>query len=617
MVKTEHTVFVIMTYSLTLTCLLLTLPVALSASQVLVLSPQPLVTLYPQGISHKLATFGQFPYGSYVYGKLIAVVQDGCSVMSSSLQGNIYLIKRGTCDFTKKVLNAERAGAKAVIIYNSNTDNSLLLMGSRPTSVTIPSLFITYADGMALIKADEVYLNLTFTVTPKPSASFGFVFSLSVNDTMLAQVLPSAKVFHVDTRPIFAITRCENCSSFQKKYPNCLAGGRYCAPNSDSNSLKEAIRQQCIYSFNHSAYLPYLEKWFNDCNRDTISVCQAGLVAAGVRAADVQSCLDGSYQGDIEVDSNTVLSDLFSDYQQLQIQGIPTVTLWDDTYFGELTDNYVQRAICAYQSNALQACVQFQCSPGCWNDMKNNGVCDVACNNTLCAKDSGSCEISASSLNCSFGCSERMRTSGQCYSECNTEQCGYGNGTCLCAPGCTPALLSNDACDSVCNYKNCSFDGGLCETCSPGCTGAMMKSGNCFSQCNTKACNYSNWNCRCAAECTTALLLNSQCDQVCNTSRCNYDNYLCLECSPGCTGEMLLDNECNEVCDTLSCNYSNWNCRCSEKCTLELQENDECDSVCNNKECEYDSHLCVINEGDDSRFWVKPVIISLSGLGGL
>lgn len=614
----DNAFLIIMPVRLTLTWVLSVLPALLGASQVQVLAPSALALSYPQGIPHQMATFGQFPYGSYVYGKLAVMSQDGCSTISSSIQGSIYLIQRGSCQFAKKVLNAEIAGAKAVIIYNNNTDNTIVLMGIRPTATTIPSVFISYASGIELSKYFDVYLNLTFLVLAKNYPSFGFAFSLSTNDTMLQQMIPVAKALKVDTRPIFAITSSNDYKPYQRKVPFCLAGGRYCAKDADEdgNYLKEAIRQQCIYSLNHSAYLPYLEKWFSDCNMNTVTACLQGLSAAGVSGADVQICYRDSYQSDIGVDENKVLSDLYGDFNKVKVLGVPTVTLWDDTYFGELTESYLQRGICAYKFDALQVCAGLQCSTGCWNDMKTNGRCDPACNTTLCRGDGGSCDISATGTNCSPGCTETMRLSGRCYTDCNNQLCGYGNGNCLCAPGCTPALLKNKVCDSLCNMPNCTYDNGDCTECSPGCTGIMLQSELCHDKCNTPACNYNNFNCRCAANCTNALLLNNHCDLACNVSSCNYDNALCQECSPGCFGEMLLEGECYDVCDTESCNYSGGNCRCATACPLELLENDECDYECNTEACNYDKGACVL-KGDSDRTWVKPVIISLSVLGGL
>jgi Zn-dependent M28 family amino/carboxypeptidase len=67
--------------------------------------------------------------------------------------GNIALIQRGTCTFAIKALNAQAAGATAVIIFNQgNTpDREGLIVGTlAPDSATIPVVGASFADGSAL-----------------------------------------------------------------------------------------------------------------------------------------------------------------------------------------------------------------------------------------------------------------------------------------------------------------------------------------------------------------------------------------------------------------------------------------------------------------------------------
>lgn len=70
----------------------------------------------------------------------------------------IMLIQRGTCYFTDKVLAAQNAGAKAVIIYNDGRADQSLVNPSPPDgfdldSITISSIFISNADGTRLALA--------------------------------------------------------------------------------------------------------------------------------------------------------------------------------------------------------------------------------------------------------------------------------------------------------------------------------------------------------------------------------------------------------------------------------------------------------------------------------
>ena len=72
--------------------------------------------------------------------------------------GNIALVQRGGCSFALKALNAQAAGASAVLIFNQGdtplrgpfTGNAVPPTGSVVTTISIPALGISLADGIAL-----------------------------------------------------------------------------------------------------------------------------------------------------------------------------------------------------------------------------------------------------------------------------------------------------------------------------------------------------------------------------------------------------------------------------------------------------------------------------------
>lgn len=73
----------------------------------------------------------------------------GCSAFPAySLDGTIALIKRGSCNFSDKAQNARAAGAIGVILYMA--DASALLSPSGLSSVGIPAVMISQADGQSL-----------------------------------------------------------------------------------------------------------------------------------------------------------------------------------------------------------------------------------------------------------------------------------------------------------------------------------------------------------------------------------------------------------------------------------------------------------------------------------
>jgi len=80
----------------------------------------------------------------------VGTTSDGCEAMpNGSLAGAVAIVDRGTCNFTVKVLNAQNAGAVAVIIAN-NADGNAFGPGGTERRIRISSAMVTLADGTAL-----------------------------------------------------------------------------------------------------------------------------------------------------------------------------------------------------------------------------------------------------------------------------------------------------------------------------------------------------------------------------------------------------------------------------------------------------------------------------------
>ncbi len=94
-----------------------------------------------------------------------APVNDGCEtvVNAAQLAGKIALIDRGTCSFNIKVEAAQNAGAVAVIVVN-NVAGAPFQMGGTSTTVNIPSIMISLADGN-LIKAQLLLGTVSGTIS--------------------------------------------------------------------------------------------------------------------------------------------------------------------------------------------------------------------------------------------------------------------------------------------------------------------------------------------------------------------------------------------------------------------------------------------------------------------
>jgi hypothetical protein len=79
----------------------------------------------------------------------------GCTALTNAddVAGKVVLIQRGTCGFADKVLNAQNAGAKAILAYNNAAGNPIAMGGSVVGGPTIPGVMVSLADGTNIVNA--------------------------------------------------------------------------------------------------------------------------------------------------------------------------------------------------------------------------------------------------------------------------------------------------------------------------------------------------------------------------------------------------------------------------------------------------------------------------------
>jgi len=115
-----------------------------------VTAPESIAGDYDAGV----AQFGP-PIDGTLSGSLMIVddgtgdtSSEGCNPLVNDLTDMIAFIRRGTCNFTVKVKNAQDAGAIGAVVANHEEggDGTLIMSGDDPT-ITIQSLFIGYSDG--------------------------------------------------------------------------------------------------------------------------------------------------------------------------------------------------------------------------------------------------------------------------------------------------------------------------------------------------------------------------------------------------------------------------------------------------------------------------------------
>lgn len=99
---------------------------------------------------------------------VVATPYQGCSTLTNAadIKDNIVLIQRGGCPFGDKVLQAQNAGAKAIVVANNLTGNPIAMGGTISTPATIPGLMITDVGGVAIQNAINAGTKVHVTLSP-------------------------------------------------------------------------------------------------------------------------------------------------------------------------------------------------------------------------------------------------------------------------------------------------------------------------------------------------------------------------------------------------------------------------------------------------------------------
>jgi hypothetical protein len=154
--------------------LLLSLSVILSATaasaQVIVagVSPQNIVANYTHTWADPAGGWGTPDFtipGTFVEDTLMLVDDgstgtnaqgnpvsaEGCNPLINNLTGKIAVVYRNTCEFGAKALNAQNAGAVAVIVINRDPEVIAMGAGASGANVTIPVVMLNLTDGQSIV----------------------------------------------------------------------------------------------------------------------------------------------------------------------------------------------------------------------------------------------------------------------------------------------------------------------------------------------------------------------------------------------------------------------------------------------------------------------------------
>jgi minor extracellular serine protease Vpr len=106
---------------------------------------------------------------------------DGCAPIAADMTGYAVLIRRGTCPFHTKALNAQNAGAAAVILYNNAPGRFSPTVAGTP-AITIPVVAISDTEGALIdgrLAVDPVTMTWTDELLVSVNPTGGLISSFS------------------------------------------------------------------------------------------------------------------------------------------------------------------------------------------------------------------------------------------------------------------------------------------------------------------------------------------------------------------------------------------------------------------------------------------------------
>jgi len=264
---------------------LLSLPLCLYAGKrITIISPDSLASQYANETSLPLkpALFGPNLFGKTILGSASYYVDpgnpEGCNALHPNMtipaggwvsdEGipmipQILLLDRGTCNFVKKVYNAQNIGASAVIIV-ARQGEALTYMADDGTgsNIAIPAMIILYSDGQAIKQVLRTGQAVLLQLTWSPDEVVEVDFWTSSNDAASTALkesfgdVVSSFGASMNFTPHYQIYDFHTqCSQFPTECSKlCLGSGQYCAldPERDYTrglrlrcSAREPLRRLC------------------------------------------------------------------------------------------------------------------------------------------------------------------------------------------------------------------------------------------------------------------------------------------------------------------------------------------------------------------------------------
>ena len=272
--------------------LFLTTPIL---SNVHIWEPKNLRDWYKNNIfEYSITDFGSVPYGHSIYGTVFkASPFEACTELSplnwESNDGTlIVLTKRGGCNFSQKVLNAQKIGAGLVLISNDNVGQDVHQIfpiertKERLDRIKIPSALINKKDTDKLLEVidgsdhkSKVELAIQFQLKKSGDKS-EIRFVIAADDyrsyDSLLIILDNMASFR-DSIELSVHYKVFKNAPFMNMTEECIKLGsdNFCVNNSFGDQYRgtglviESERQICIYYHAFEHYADYLRKVRKNC----------------------------------------------------------------------------------------------------------------------------------------------------------------------------------------------------------------------------------------------------------------------------------------------------------------------------------------------------------------
>jgi hypothetical protein len=369
------------------------------------------------GYDHREALFGRPPYGGSIEQNVYYAEADLCDHNVDYSRGGyptrpddpdasgkmlqwqspfILMVDRGGCTFVKKVRNAQKLGAAAVIIADSTclcsagedcvseggtfceTKEPIMADDGSGADVTIPSYLMFKQDAEPIkevIMQDKVIRMQMSWLLPRPDDRVEYSLWTTPKDphsSPLQQEFKDVAVAlgkHAQFSPHMyiydgVVAGCESLDGENQCYTLCTNSGRYCATDPDDNLevgisgadvVRESLRRICIWNkYGQDGigthYWDYVAEFNFRCDgpsyfmsEDCVKDC---MNRAGITYSNIQNCMDdaGGLDGDVE---NVILEEELIAREADGVVILPSFFVNNAPLRGALTTEEVFGAICA------------------------------------------------------------------------------------------------------------------------------------------------------------------------------------------------------------------------------------------------------------------------------